>query len=186
VGVGQLLGRSQHLPDLLLAERTRGTCFRLPSWATATTLVVTSPPDGLGDGGPEGLVLVADRPVADLVAGQPGVPPVDVHRRQPGQADLGDGSAFTWITRLLWLASVDGDQLGACCSIHRSSNSETVTFPAALPGAGSARRHPLRLPLPAAHRPAHLGGATLGVATGEGTHFPDPLDRSRMVAQRPG
>jgi len=85
------------------------------------------------------------------------------------------GSAFTWITRLLWLASVDGDQLGACCSIHRSSNSETVTFPAALPRrrvSSAATRSASRFPPRTVRSP---GWATLGVATGEGTHFPDPF-----------
>ena len=70
----------------------RGTCFRLPSSATATTLVLTQArTDSLGDGGSEGLVLVADRSVADAVAGQPGMPPVNIHCRRPRPADLGNG-----------------------------------------------------------------------------------------------
>jgi hypothetical protein len=43
------------------------------------------------------------------------------------------GSAFSWTNRLLWFATVDGDQVGVFCSIHRSRSSETVTLPASLP-----------------------------------------------------
>ena len=93
------------------------------------------------------------------------------------------GSAFSCTNRLLWFATVDGDQVGVFCSIHRSSSSETVTLPAALP----RRRVSSAATRSASRFPARTVRLTWVGRPWESRPVKDrtsqtPLERSRMVA----